>query len=61
MDIIEDIKDCNVNGVFVEIDEYDDVKIKGKIGIRLNKKIINRLIYILNFVYVMKCKFVLSE
>lgn len=60
MDIIEDIKDCNVNGVFVEIDEYDDVKIKGKIGIRLNKKIINRLI-ILNFVYVMKCKFVLSD
>lgn len=53
MDIIEDIKDCNVNGVFVEIDEYDDVKIKGKIGIRLNKRIINRLI-ILNFVYVFK-------
>lgn len=60
MDIIEDIKDCNVNRVFVEIDEYDDVKIKGKIGIRLNKRIINRLI-ILNFVYVMKCKFVLSD
>lgn len=60
MDIIEDIKDCNVNGVFVEIDEYDDVKIKGKIGIRLNKRIINRLI-ILNFVYVMKYKFVLSD
>lgn len=60
MDIIEDIKDCNVNGVFVEIDEYDDVKIKGKIGIRLNKRIINRLI-ILNFVYVMKCMFVLSD
>lgn len=60
MDIIEDIKDCNVNGVFVEIDEYDVVKIKGKIGIRLNKRIINRLI-ILNFVYVMKCMFVLSD
>lgn len=60
MDIIEDIKDCNVNGVFVEIDEYNDVKIKGKIGIRLNKRISRRFI-ILNFVYVMKCMFVLSD
>lgn len=42
MDITEDTKDCNVNGVSVETDEHDDAKTKGKIGTRLNKRTTNR-------------------
>lgn len=61
MDITEDTKDCNVNGVSVETDEHDDAKTKGKIGTRLNKKTTNRLTYIPNFAHATKCKFVSSE
>lgn len=43
MDITEDTKDCNVNGVSVETDEHDAAKTKGKIGTRLNKRTTNRL------------------
>lgn len=34
MDITEDTKKCNVNGVSVETDKQDGAKTKGKIGTR---------------------------
>lgn len=60
MDITEDTKDCNVNGVSVETDEHDDAKTKGKIGTRLNKRTTNRLT-IPNFAHATKCKFVSND
>lgn len=60
MDITEDTKDCNVNGVSVETDEHDDAKTKGKIGTRLNKRT-SRRFTIPNFAHATKYKFVSSD
>lgn len=60
MDITEDTKDCNVNGVSVETDEHDDAKTKGKIGTRLNKRT-SRRFTLPNFAHATKCTFVSSD
>lgn len=60
MDITEDTKDCNVNGVSVETDEHDDAKTKGKIGTRLNKRT-SRRFTIPNFAHATKCTSVPSD
>lgn len=38
MDITEDTKECNLNGVSVETDKQDGAKTKGKIGTRQHNK-----------------------